>query len=327
VNGHAASAPEGSSLELGRLIIYGSALASVAAGLIHVSAAADHAAAHLPLHAALFDVTALAEVLWAALVVRRASSVLLILGVVGNIAVVVIWGLSRTTGVAFIPGAEIAEPLGFKDVTSVIFELAAIAGIASYSALPTIGRRLMLPGGRRLLDCMLATLAVLTIGALQLGAGDDHTGHLHEVASPSTVGAHDHALEAVVGDLPDTQGSAGAASHAHHHGAVGPTTDGFLAATPDRGHEHLQDPQGVASPHHMHGDRTTGSGAAVDQGYEHGPAGNADCQPPNHHHDAARRQDCPHAHENHEPSPEQTALQSVVDILNALVRSLGLGPR
>lgn len=94
-------------LDLGRLLRYGSALASTAAGAIHVSAAVDHR--QYPVHAALFFVAAAGQFLWAGFVLRRMHPIVMIGGAVSNPAMIVrlILPLGRLTLKAVIAGVSL----------------------------------------------------------------------------------------------------------------------------------------------------------------------------------------------------------------------------
>ena len=164
---------------MGRLVLYGLALASLAAGVIHCSAAVDHAHEHMSWHAGLFVVSAAVQFLWAGLILRRSSKRWLVAGVVVNFAMVVAWVLSRSTGVPLIPGAQEAEPLGFKDVTTVFFELAVVIGAGMFAALPLAMRRLRLPSGRLAFEAMLTAVLTLVFFGLSYGQAHSHDEHAH----------------------------------------------------------------------------------------------------------------------------------------------------
>jgi len=210
-------------LEFGRFLLYGLALASLAAGIIHCSAALDHAHENLPWHAGLFAASAAAQLAWAGVIVRRSSRRWLLAGLVVNFALVAAWVLSRSTGVPVIPGAQDVEPLGFKDVTTAFFELAVVIGVGLFAAVPLAIRRLRLPAGRLAFEAMLTAVLVLVFFGLS------QTPHSH-----SHDHGHAHGEEALLSSNSDHHHGDG---EGHHHG--GPEEAGEAheaAAGHDRGH-------------------------------------------------------------------------------------------
>ena len=164
------------ALEFDRLMVYCVALASVAAGVLHGSAAVDHARAGMPWFTGLFILAAEFQFLWAVLVRWRSSRRWLAIGVVANLVMVLFWTMSRTSGLPLIPGAQTVEPPGFKDVLTVTLELTVIGGAALLAVVPSEGRRRLLPAGRMAFDVMLAAVAVATALALVVPgrSADDH---------------------------------------------------------------------------------------------------------------------------------------------------------
>ena len=116
---------------------------AVAAALLSAGAAAIHAAVagpHLDEYApfgALFVASALAQALWAALVLSMPSKRLLAAGIAGNGAIIIVWTLSRTSGLPLGPDPWTAEPVAAVDVAATAFEL----GILAASALLLAPRR------------------------------------------------------------------------------------------------------------------------------------------------------------------------------------------
>ena len=155
---------------------------SIAAGVIHVSAAADHQ--NLPVMMVGFLVVAVLQVgLGGLLIWRRPDKLLLIAALGLMLGSVGMWLMSRTSGLPFLPGGHM-EPIGFKDSVTVLFEIATVPGLLL----------LMSPdlGGVRLPSARLGTqgLAFLSAGAfllfvpaLMLDGGSHHAagqaGHPH----------------------------------------------------------------------------------------------------------------------------------------------------
>jgi hypothetical protein len=86
------------------------------AALIHVVAAFDHAGESIS-HAIFFVLLALAQLAWGIVVYRNGGgAAILTVGAVGSVMVVVLWIVSRTSGLPFGPEQWEPEPVGINDV-------------------------------------------------------------------------------------------------------------------------------------------------------------------------------------------------------------------
>ena len=81
-----------------------------------------------------FVVVGVAQLAWAASPSNAA------IGIGGNTALVVLWALSRTTGLPFGPGAGTPEAIGPVDLASVLFQLTAVTALVANSFALTSGR-------------------------------------------------------------------------------------------------------------------------------------------------------------------------------------------
>jgi hypothetical protein len=111
-------------------------MALVAALLVFVSSFI-HAAAISPhfeqywLYGAFFAVTATLQALWVGLILREPlNRRVLLIGAIGNAALIVVWAITRTAGVPVGPQTG-PEAVGVLDVLSKLDELAAIVLIAT----------------------------------------------------------------------------------------------------------------------------------------------------------------------------------------------------
>ena len=102
------------------------ALFSAGAGAIHASVAGPHIQEYAAF-GVLFVASAIAQAVWAALLLVSPSARLLIAGVVGNALIVQVWALSRTVGLPFGPEPWSAEPITYLDLTATTFELGVVA--------------------------------------------------------------------------------------------------------------------------------------------------------------------------------------------------------
>ena len=104
-------------------------VSSTAAAGVHAAAGPGHFAEG-PLVGGFFVVAALAQLAWAVLVLRRGLAPgLSWAGVVGNLAVVALWVVTRTVGLPV--GPVEVEPVGAWDVAATVWELAVVAGCAA----------------------------------------------------------------------------------------------------------------------------------------------------------------------------------------------------
>lgn len=142
------------------LVLPAAALASLAAAWTHALVTAPHLA-QSPVVGAFFAATALAQTAWAALVLTRPSSRLLLLGAAGNAAVVALWLASRTTGLPLLG----VEPVGAADLLATAYELAVVvtsvvAARAAVLVPPALGAH-----RRRLVVALAAAVTALLVVA------------------------------------------------------------------------------------------------------------------------------------------------------------------
>lgn len=104
------------------LVMLASAL-SLAVGVIHIGASADHASEYA-LYAVFFALLACAQILWGIAVYLRPEPRLLLAGAVVSLGVVALWALSRAVGLPVGPeGAWRPETAGLADVLASADEL------------------------------------------------------------------------------------------------------------------------------------------------------------------------------------------------------------
>lgn len=143
------------------------------AGFIHLAVAPGHFAEIGDL-AGGFVAAALFQLLWIPWCLAGPSHRTIAIGIAGNLAIIGAWAWTRTVGLPFGELAGIAEPIGYPDAASVLFEVLLVGGLlvralgldralgrrgaartlASIAVVPTIGLVLVLTA--------LATLAIAT---------------------------------------------------------------------------------------------------------------------------------------------------------------------
>lgn len=106
--------------------LYAAAGLSVMAGLLHLLVMPEHFEEWLG-YGLFFLIVALAQLVYAVLLLRRpASRALLVAGIVGNALIVGFWAFTRTVGVPLGPAAGEVEAIGVVDTASKLAELALI---------------------------------------------------------------------------------------------------------------------------------------------------------------------------------------------------------
>jgi hypothetical protein len=106
------------------------ALTSIAAGAIHVAAAATLGDGNTQ-NLTFFGVVAVAEIVWGLVALVRAPRWWLALGALGNAVVVATWVVSRTVGLPFGDVAHEVLPVGYADVLATLFGAVTMAGAAT----------------------------------------------------------------------------------------------------------------------------------------------------------------------------------------------------
>ena len=253
--------------DAGRVVGCATGLFSIAAGVIHVSAAADHQ--NLPVMMVGFIVVAVLQAALGGLLIWRRPDPLLLVAALGlMLGSVGMWLMSRTSGLPFLPGGHM-EPIGFKDSVTVLFELATVPGLLLLMSPDLKGVRL--PSARlgtQALGFLSAFVFMLFVPALMLDGGAHHAHG--EAGHPDTAGGHSH------GDGQVLKAEAGG----HEHGgrrsrrtSTASAIGGSRASHGKDGHSHEGSGGGNAelaqadteAPHgdHEHGGSTggdTGSG-------------------------------------------------------------------
>lgn len=114
-----------------KLTLYMAAALSVVAALIHLWVAPEHFREWWG-YGVFFLVAASAQVIYAPLVLRWPSRMVLLAGILGNLAVVALYLLTRTVGIPmFGPEAGEVEGFGFVDVCATASEVGIAAALGA----------------------------------------------------------------------------------------------------------------------------------------------------------------------------------------------------
>jgi hypothetical protein len=143
-------------------------LASLGAGAIHVRAVGlhgEHGEA-----AVAFALLAAFQVAWGVLALARARRFVVALGALGNAVALGGWLTTRTSGIGFIDGLEVAESPGFADGVAAALAAVAVLGAVAYLIAPSRLRLPMLAGPFP----AAAVTGTLVVAAIVAATGDTH---------------------------------------------------------------------------------------------------------------------------------------------------------
>jgi hypothetical protein len=186
----------GASGTVGRYVVITMALASIVAAGVHFAFAPVHFGEDWQ-HGWFFLFMAWFQLAWAGLIIFRPRRWVLAAGVVANLGIVVLWAVTRTSGLPFGPGSGQVEAVGVPDVLCTVLESVIVLGSAAYLVSPaTMARPLKARGPATAVVSLLGLAAVL-MASLSLtpawagehahhdsGAG----GHVHTALQPFATG-------------------------------------------------------------------------------------------------------------------------------------------
>ena len=185
--------------DLHRILAIAAAVFAVAGGLIHLTVTRQHL--DFPIVAAGFVFMGVAQWVFAFTILKRPTTLIAVSGAVLHAAIVTVWILSRTIGLAFFPGAEHVAPVGVVDIVATSFSVAVVGTVVIWLALE--GPIANVNVSHREFRTVAAVLAIgalfLTVPAI--AAPHDHLGS-HVSTDTSVVQPHE----------PGTPGS-----DSHHH--------------------------------------------------------------------------------------------------------------
>jgi hypothetical protein len=107
------------------LVTYSVASAATGAAAIHYAVVAEHFDEWWGF-GLFFVASAVAQLVWAAVVVASRSRFIIWVGVIGNAAIVVLWVVTRTVGTLVGPELDTPEPIGLADSVATGFEITIV---------------------------------------------------------------------------------------------------------------------------------------------------------------------------------------------------------
>jgi len=181
-----------SERELDHVLLIGTAILSMGAAAIHFGVSTEHFQEYAPF-GVFFAVVGWLQIAWAWFIVSRPRRWLVVAGASGNLLVVIIWLISRTSGLPLASDAGVPESADFIDVLSTLFEtlivvvsciwlrsglrrknakrkaLAACAGLLAFVVMASTSYALARPSEHGSEDCAGARRSLMTPQAGRLG--------------------------------------------------------------------------------------------------------------------------------------------------------------
>jgi hypothetical protein len=141
------------------------AVLSMAAALIHFAVIEQHFA-EFALYGAFFIGVGLFQAGSAILALTRPSRLLYVAGLLGNLATVGAWVVTRTVGSLVGPAAHEVAPIGFGDLISTLFEVLIAVGFLVLLRRPWSARHIHVGRSEVIVDVIALAVTVVTILAL-----------------------------------------------------------------------------------------------------------------------------------------------------------------
>jgi hypothetical protein len=164
-------------------------LTSLGAGAIHAAAIGVHSE-HRPAVLA-FTAVAILQLAWGVLALVRVNRLVAVLGLMIGAGTLAGWALAKVSGIPFIDGLDVAEPIQTADGLAAGLALASVSALGAalwpkHSASPQL---------RAPLPLMAVGISALTVfGMVTAGSHTHAAGEAHSHGSDETVAAgHDHA--------------------------------------------------------------------------------------------------------------------------------------
>jgi len=202
------------------------------AAAIHFGFAPDHFG-ESRFHGAFFFLAGWAQLAFGLAVILRPTRTVLRVGILLNVAIVVLWAVSRVAGMPFGDDPWVAEAVTFPDTLATVLEVLAVVG--SYLLLAgglerrAVPRAVAVFGGVGLALALVGLTTASVAPALSGGHSHGAVGHTHTdlATGAGGVGGHDHGTGAVVAGIESGNGTspceqAGANVEGNSHGHSGP---------------------------------------------------------------------------------------------------------
>ena len=179
---------------LGGILATTAAAAAVAGGLIHLNQIGSHL--DFPVIAIGFALMGAGQWAFAVAHLLRPSPRVLAAGGVFHAGIIVLWLVTRTVGLGFVPGAEAPADVGVADLVANTFSLVVVGITAIGMARHKTGNSLLLPRSMAtaIKAVVLAGAIFLTVPALI--APHDHGTEPLDASTHQTSPGHEHGSDA-----------------------------------------------------------------------------------------------------------------------------------
>lgn len=166
-------------------------VALAAAAGLHLAALPDHVAEGFVI-ASFFAVCAVLQLVAAVMVSAGAGPRARQIIVLGNVAVIGIWLVSRTVGLPFGPDANVPEAISSLDALSFVAEVVAIGGLARMAYKRRAPSRVWNPAPIAALALAMFVVAGAGIAFIPQEHHHDVATHHHDETSTAIVHSHAH---------------------------------------------------------------------------------------------------------------------------------------
>jgi hypothetical protein len=196
----AATEEAGSVASTRALLVAGAGVNSLGAGAIHAAAIGFHADPRSM--AVAFTVTAAAQLCWGGLALVRSKLPVIVAGLVLGVVAVAAWLMAKTSGIAFIDGLDVAEPIEVVDALAAAMALASVVllglSLRASDESASSGRIRLLVPVAAVVVAVLATAGMVAVSNHSMGveAGTGAGGHHGE---PATAAGGEHDMAAMAG--------------------------------------------------------------------------------------------------------------------------------
>lgn len=204
---------------------------SLAAAGIHFAVIGEHLQLYF-LFGLFFSVVAWLQALWAVAVVRWPARWILASGLIGNLAIVMIWAVSRTAGLPIGPEPGAAEAASFIDILSTVLEVLIVVGCGALLARPERVASLASRAGWVATLVVVLVLVPLTTASIDAATQPANGGEGHSGGGTNEAGGDqpgfarvDLGQGRVLQALIDSQGSGPAQVHLTFFDAAGGPLD------------------------------------------------------------------------------------------------------
>jgi hypothetical protein len=176
-------------MTLGALLLAVAGAASIGAGAIHAAAIGAHAEHRQAV--ITFTLLGAFQVVWGTVAFWRPGRLVAAIGFVGGLAAVAGWVLAKSSGISFVAGLDVPEPIQLADAAAALLAAAVTVGAAGALAPSGAIRRTASAAISRLVP-LAAAVSVTALAIPSMVSAGNHrhaegeAGHVHTTAEASS---------------------------------------------------------------------------------------------------------------------------------------------